>query len=94
MLIHFCVGLILFTTDRSVGDRVKLAELCQMVKEDPAMQDLSKEEEDELREEVVAVREQKKLGACPTNQSAAQDYRSQLEALNDQVSSSTHAVYD
>ena len=65
-----------------------------MVKEDPAMQDLSKEEEDELQEEVVAVREQKKLRAHPTNQSAAQDYRSQLEALNDQVSSSTHAVYD
>lgn len=36
--------------------------------------------------EVIAVREQKKLGARPTNQAAAQDYRHQLESLNDQVS--------
>jgi len=56
-----------------------------MVRDDPQMQDLSKEEEDELREEVVAAREEKKLGARPTNQSASQDYRRQLESLNEQV---------
>jgi hypothetical protein len=64
---------------------VKLPELRQMVRDDPLMQDLSKEEEEELRMEVVAVREEKKLGARPTNQSAAQDYRRQLQSLNDQV---------
>lgn len=57
-----------------------------MVKDDPLMQDLSKEEEEELQLEVIALREQKKLGARPTNQSAAQDYRRQLESLSDQVS--------
>ena len=57
-----------------------------MVKDDPLMQDLSKEEEEELQLEVIALREQKKLGARPTNQSAAQDYQRQLESLNDQVS--------
>lgn len=74
-----------FPIDRSVGDRVKLPELRQMVKEDTAMQDLSEEQENELREEVIAMREQKKLGARPTNHSASQDYRHQLESLNDQV---------
>ena len=58
-----------------------------MVKEDSAMQDLTEEQEKELRDEVIAIREQKKLGARPTNHAASQDYRCQLEALNDQVSS-------
>lgn len=75
-----------FPLERSVGDRVKLPELRQMVRDDPALQDLSKEEEEELRMEVIAVREQRKLGARPTNQAASQDYRRQLESLNDQVS--------
>lgn len=74
-----------FHTDRSVGDRVKLPELRQMVTEDPAMQDLSKEQENELREKVIAVREQKMFDVHPTNHAASQDYRCQLEALNDQV---------
>lgn len=82
-----------FPTDRSVGDRVKLPELRQMVKEDPAFQDLSKEQEDELREEVMALREQKKLGARPTNHAASQDYRHQLEALNDQVRFYLHVLF-
>jgi hypothetical protein len=76
----------LFPLERSYGNRVKLPELLQMVRDDPAMQDLSKEEEEELRRDVIAVREQKKLGARPTNQAASQDYHSQLESLNDQVS--------
>jgi hypothetical protein len=74
-----------FPIDRSIGDRVKLPELRQMVKEDPTMQDLSKEDEEELRGEVIAAREQKRLGARPTNQAASQDYRRQLETLNEQV---------
>jgi hypothetical protein len=77
--------LILFHIDRSVGDRVKLPELRQMLRDDPLMQNLSKEEEEELRMEVIAAREEKKLGARPTNKSAAQDYRRHLESLNDQV---------
>jgi hypothetical protein len=76
-----------FPTDREVGDRVKLSELRQMVRDDPALQDLTEEQENELREDVMAVREQRKLGARPTNLSAAQDYRHQVESLNDQVSS-------
>jgi hypothetical protein len=84
-LCFFCSHAFSPPTDRSLGDRVKLPELRQMVRDDPQMQDLSKEEEDELREEVVAAREEKKLGARPTNQSASQDYRRQLESLNEQV---------
>ena len=76
-----------FPTDREVGDRVKLSELRQMVRDDPALQDLTEEQENELREDVMAVREQRKLGARPTNLSAAQDYRRQVDSLNDEVSS-------
>jgi hypothetical protein len=76
-----------FPTDREFGDRVKLSELRQMVRDDPALQDLTEEQENELREDVMAVREQRKLGARPTNKSAAQDYRNQVDSLNDQVSS-------
>jgi hypothetical protein len=82
-----------FFLDLSLGYHVKLSELRQMVRDDPLLQDLSKEEEEELRMEVIAAREQKKLGARPTNQSAAQDYRRQLESLNDQVRLFYHTLF-
>lgn len=58
-----------------------------MVKDDPALQNLTEEQENVLREEVTAVREQRLLGARPTNLAASQDYHYQLEVLNDQVGS-------
>ena len=58
------------------------------MKDDPDFQDLSKEQEEELREELSSARDLKRLGARPSNRSAAQDYRRQLEQLNDEVSKS------
>lgn len=79
--------LILFSIpDRDTGNRYRMKDIRQMVKDDPAYQNLSRTEEDELKGELIASREEKKLGARPTNRSAAQDYRRQLESLNDQVS--------
>lgn len=83
ILVFLC--LLTFCLDCSHGYCVKLPELRQMVRDDLLMQDLSKEEEDELQLEVVASREQRRLGAHPTNQAMAQDYQCQLESLNDQV---------
>ena len=56
------------------------------MKNDPAFQDLTKEQEEELREELLSARDQKRLGARPSNKSASQDYRHQLGQLNDKVS--------
>lgn len=71
--------------DREVGDRLRIAEIRQLVKDDPDFQDLSKAQETELREELLASRDLKRLGARPSNRSAAQDYRRQLKQLNNEV---------
>jgi hypothetical protein len=57
-----------------------------MVKEDPKYQELTSMEEQELRDEVMSFREQKKIGARPSNLSAAVDYHRHLTAFNDEVS--------
>ncbi|KAI0245566.1 hypothetical protein BJV78DRAFT_1287477 [Lactifluus subvellereus] len=58
--------------DRDAGNRVCINELHQLVKDDPNLQNLLKAQEAELREELM---------------SAAQDYRRQLEQLNDEITS-------
>jgi hypothetical protein len=72
-----------------MGNRVRLPEIRAMVREDPSYQNLTKEQEQEMKDEVVALRQQKKVGARPTNQSAALDYRRHLTALNDEASYDT-----
>jgi hypothetical protein len=57
-----------------------------MVREDPKFLKLTKEQEQEMKEEVLALCQNKKVGAHPTNQLAAIDYRRHLTALNDEVS--------
>jgi len=71
--------------DLGIGERVKLKELRQLIKDDPAYQNLTTEEEDKMKHEVLEHREQKKVGARPTNKSAAQDYRVQLIQMNKEV---------
>ena len=46
----------LFSSDREVGDRLRIAEIRQLVKDDPNFQDLSKEQESEMRDELLASR--------------------------------------
>lgn len=74
-----------FYSEREVGDRLRITEIRQLVKDDPNLQDLSKAQESELRDELLASREQKRLGARPSNRSAAQDYRCNIEQLSDEV---------
>lgn len=44
------------------------------------------EEEDQMKQEVREYRERRKIGARPTNKSAAQDYRAQMTQMNNEVS--------
>ena len=60
-----------------------------MVREDPNFQNLTKEQEQEMKDEVMALRQERKVGARPTNQSAAMDYRRNLSSINDEVSYDT-----
>ena len=79
---------------REVGDRLRIAEIRQLVKDDPDFQDLSKAQETELREELLASRDLKRLGARPSNRSAAQDYRRQLKQLNNEVCKTVIVILD
>lgn len=86
MIYICCNGLLSFLySDRELGDRLRIAEIRQLVKDDPNFQDLTKAQETELRNELLSARDLKRLGARPSNRSAAQDYRRQLEQLNDEV---------
>ena len=74
--------------DRASGDCIKLPELRRLVREDPALQNLSKEAEKALKDSVVELRDLKKTGARPLNKACAVDYRTEVRDLNDQVSTS------
>jgi hypothetical protein len=71
--------------DLGLGERIKVAELRQLIAEDPAYQNLTTELEEQMKQEVMEHREQKKVGARPTNKSAAQDYRAQMTQMNTEV---------
>ena len=73
---------------RAPGDCAKLPELCQLAKEDLALQNLSEESQKVLKDGVLAMRDVKKVGAHPSNKACALDYRSEVRELNDRVSSS------
>jgi len=68
--------------DLELGNKIKGAELRQMIEDDPAYQNLTMEEEDQMKMDVLELRERKKIGARPTNKSAAQDYRAQMVQMN------------
>jgi len=71
--------------DHEVGDRVKVAELRQLVRDDPSYQNLTTEEENKMKQDTLEFRELRKVGARPTNKSAAQDYRAQLTQMNNEA---------
>jgi hypothetical protein len=73
--------------DLEVGESIKIAELRQLIADDPAYQNLTMEEEDKMKRDVLELREQKRVGARPTNKSAAQDYRAQMMRINEEVHS-------
>lgn len=74
-----------FLKDHEVGERIKVAELRLLIRDDPAYQNLTMEEENKMKQDTLEFRELKKVGARPTNKSAAQDYRAQLTQMNNEV---------
>jgi hypothetical protein len=82
---HLLFLLLTFLKDLEVGNRIKVAELRQLITDDPAYQNLTTEEEDQMKQDALEFREQKKVGARPTNKSAAQDYRAQLTRMNNEA---------
>src|SRR6202522_4835695 len=70
--------------DLELGGTIKLAELRQLVKDDAAYDTLAMEEEDRMKKDVLELRDQKRIGARPTNKSAAQDYRAQMTTMNNE----------
>jgi hypothetical protein len=77
--------LMTFLKDLELGERVKLTELHQLITDDPTYQNLTVEEEDKMKQDVLELCEQKKVGARPTNKSAAHDYRAQMMQINDEA---------
>lgn len=71
--------------DHEVGERIKVAELRLLIRDDPAYQNLTTEEENKMKQDTLEFRELKKVGARPTNKSAAQDYRAQLTQMNNEA---------
>jgi hypothetical protein len=78
-----------FLTDslvgRDVGERMKLSEIKQLVKDDPLLQDLSTEQEETLRQGVRDFRDHKRMGARVTNQATAQVFRHGFGVATDLV---------
>ena len=73
--------------DRAQGDCAKLPELCQLVKEDLALHNLSDEAEKLLKDGVLALQDLKKTGARPSNKACSLDYHAKVSELNNKVSS-------
>ena len=71
--------------DLGMGERIKLSEIKQLVKDDPLLQDLSTEQEEILRQGVRELRDHKKLGARLTNQATAQVFRHGFGVATDLV---------
>ena len=71
--------------DLRLGEKKKMADIQELIKGDPTYDNLTKEQEEEMKNELLSFRELKKKGARTTNKSAGQDYRSVCTNLNDEV---------
>jgi hypothetical protein len=77
-------GLMCFS-DAAVGEKLKLPALQNLVREDPELQDLTKEQEAKLLQMLEDHRALKATGARASNRAAAQDVRLTLQNLNTEV---------
>ena len=73
---------------RAQSNCAKLLELRWLMREDPALQNLSEEAEEMLKDDLLVMQDLKKTGACPTNKGCALDYQAEIHELNDTVSPS------
>jgi hypothetical protein len=72
--------------DLPLGERKSLAELKQMAQDDPELQNLSKERKQQLIDDLVEARADKKSNARGSNKSAARDVQSTIDRVTDEVS--------
>lgn len=70
-----------------------MSEILQMVRDDPEMQNLSKEEEATYIKDLVEYRESRKRGARISNSAAAADVRNKLDMFNTEVRSLPSSNY-
>jgi ABC-type polysaccharide/polyol phosphate transport system ATPase subunit len=61
--------------DLGLGERKSMTEMRDLIKSDPMYHNLTKEQEEEMKNEVLAFCNVKKKVARMTNKSSAQDYR-------------------
>ena len=79
--------------DLELRERIKVKELRELVWDDPTYQNLTVEEEDQMKQDMLELREQKKTSAHPTNKSAVQDYRAQMMQMNNEVHCSLFSLF-
>ena len=80
--------------DLKLGDKKKMVEIRELIKEDSSYHNLTKEQEEEMKNELLSFREMKKKGARTTNKSSAQDYRSVCGNMNDKVSQPSPSMFN
>ena len=73
----------------AAGERKTLAELKEMVLTDPDIQNMTKEDEQELIDALKEYREEKKRNARPNNKSAARDITATMDRITDEVRMAT-----
>jgi hypothetical protein len=75
-------------SDLPLGERKSLAELKKMAQDDPELQpeNLSKERKQELIDDLVEARADKKTNARGSNRAAARDVQATIDRVTDEVS--------
>jgi hypothetical protein len=71
--------------DMPPGERVKLAEIKRMAENDADYQNLTKDQEQQSKNELIKFRELKRSGARPSTCSAAQDICFTSERISTEV---------
>ena len=69
-----------------MGERKSLAELKKMAQDDPELQNLSKERKQELINDLMEARADKKKNARGSNKAAARDVQFTIDRVTDEVS--------
>jgi hypothetical protein len=69
-----------------MGERKSLAELKQLAQVDPELQNLSKKRKQELINDLIEARANKKTNARGSNKAAARDVQSTIDRVTDEVS--------
>ena len=68
-----------------MGEKLKLRELQNLIRDDPDLQNINNEEKQEIMKALEDHRELKKTGARASNRAAAQDVQATLERVNSEV---------